>query len=265
MGSSQILACYMGQKHPLFTLDKQNSFLRLRYIHNKSVQLGGLVLLPKFRGGADKLGRQIGASRFLYMLEDPQIWPEEVEVSLTAPLKDNDRTSEFWDAVGKRVFSLNYLKASELYRENFPRFLSRIPQNMTVDLKSLPKGARQAMETPHSETLSLYHGLLKLGFKKTPYRHFLDGGVFLKIKRKNIPFIAQGKKVLLKQGKPNHSRTWLWGQQIEGKFIGGVIEGELKDDRSFFPKQPVPDDMRPAASLFVTPLNPLEKSAVFDR
>ena len=265
VGSSQILACYIGQKIPHFTLDKKATSLRLHHIHSESVQLGGLVLLPEFRRGSDKLGRQIGASRFLYMLTDPQIWSEEVEVSLSAPLKDNDTTSEFWDAVGKKVFSLNYLEACELYQRDFPRFLSRVPQNITVDLKSLPEGARQAMEGIHPETLSLYRGLLKLGFKNTPYRHFLDGGVFLKIRWENIPFVAQGKKALLKQGEPDHPRPWLWGQQIKRKFIGGVIEGELKEDRSFLSKQPLPDDIMPSASLFVTPLNPLEKSAVPDR
>ena len=160
--------------------------------------------------------------------------------------------------MGRKIFSLNYLEISELYQKDFPRFLSRIPKNMTVDLKSLPAEARRAVEDIHPETLSLYHGLLKLGFKKTPYRHFLDGGISLTAKRDPIPFIAQGQKVSVKTGAPTHSRLWLWGQQREGNFIGGVIEGELKEGGELILKSPLPEEMEPSVPVPVTPLNPLE-------
>ena len=258
VGSSQILACYADQKHPHFILDKKTSSLHLHFTKSGSVQLGGLVLLPEFRRGPDKLGRQIGASRFVYMLENPQIWPEEIEVSLTAPLKNNNTGSDFWDAVGRNIFSLNYLEISQLYQKDFSHFLSRIPKNMRVDLKSLPVKARQAVEDIHPETLSLYHGLLKLGFKKTLHRHFLDGGISLTAKRANIPFLTQGKKVFVKTGHPTQSRLWLWGQQIEGNFIGGVIEGELKEAEGFLPKHSLPNEISLSYPLFMTPLDPLE-------
>lgn len=258
VGSSQILAYYAGQEHPYFILDKKTSSLHLHCAKSGSVQLGGLVLLPEFRRRPDKLGRQIGAIRFLYMLENPPIWPEEIEVSLTAFLKNNNTGSDFWDAVGRKIFSLNYLEVSQLYQKDFSRFLSQIPKNMKVDLKSLPVGAKQAVEDIHPETLSLYHGLLKLGFKKTSHRHFLDGGISLIAKRVNIPFLTQGKKVFIKTGSPTHSRPWLWGQQIEGSFIGGVIEGELKEAEGFLPKYSLPDEISPSYPLFITPLDPLE-------
>ncbi|MCY4512404.1 MAG: arginine N-succinyltransferase [Bdellovibrionales bacterium] len=257
VGSSQILAYYTHQKHPYFIIDQKISSLRLHYTKSDSVQLGGLVLLPEFRRGAEKLGRQIGAIRFLYMLEEPSIWPEEIEVSLTAPLKDNNTGSEFWDAVGKKVFSLNYREISELYQKDFPGFLSQIPKSMTLDLKSLPSGARRAVEEIHPETLSLYHGLLKLGFKQTPLRHFLDGGISLIAKRTDVPFIAQGKRVLVEAGHPAHPHPWLWSQQTEGVFTGGVIEGELNGEGLFISKEPLPDDMKPSIPCSVTPFNPL--------
>ena len=259
VGTSQILAYYAGQKHPYFILNEKTSSLHLRYISSDSVQFGGLALLPEFRGGSYKLGRQIGAIRFLYMLEDPRIWPEEIEVNLTAPLKDNDTGSDFWDVVGKKIFSMNYLEISEMYQKDFPRFLSQIPKNMTIDLKSLPAAARRAVEETHPETLSLYFGLLKLGFKKTPYRHFMDGGISLIAKRDHIPFIAQGQKVSIKTGAPTHSRLWLWGQKRKGDFIGGVIEGKL-EGRKLIVKSHLPEGMKPSLPLSVTPLNLFPKS-----
>ena len=258
VGASQILAYYANQKHPYFIIDQKTSSLRLHYTKNDSLQLGGLVLLPEFRRGAEKLGRQIGAIRFLYMLEEPSIWPNEIEVSLTAPLKDDDTGSEFWDAVGKKIFSLNYQEISELYQKDFPGFLSQIPKNMNLDLKCLPSGARRAVEEIHPETLSLYHGLLKLGFKETPLRHFMDGGISLIAKRKDVPFIAQGKRVLVETGHPAHPHPWLWGQQTEGVFIGGVIEGELNGEGTFISKEPLPDDIKSSIPCSVTPFNPLK-------
>ena len=197
-GSSQILACYTDRKHPYFIRDKQTpSLLHLHYISSGSVQLGGLALLPEFRRGPDKLGRRIGAIRFLYMLEDPRIWPEELEVNLTAPLKDNDTGSDFWDAVGRKILPMNYLEISELYQKDFPKFLSQIPKNMTVDLKSLPaEGAAGGGGDPSRNPVPPPRAF-KTGFlRQHPYLHFLDGGVSLTAKRNSIPFIARGTKGL---------------------------------------------------------------------
>ena len=193
-GSGQILARYAGERHPYFVLDEGDSSLCLKFVRSGAVQVGGLVLLPEFRRSPEKLGRQIGAVRFLYMLHEPEIWPKEVEVSLTAPLKDKNRVSPFWSAVGEGALSLDYQTAVELYRKDFSAFLSRIPVKMKIDLKSLPDGAARAVRDIHPETLSLYRGLLKLGFKKTAYRHFLDGGITLKARLRDIPYFARGKK-----------------------------------------------------------------------
>ena len=196
VGSSQILARYAGETHPHFLLDEGDSSLCLKFVQSAAVQVGGLVLLPEFRRGPEKLGRQIGAVRFLYMLHEPEIWPKEVEVSLTAPLKDENRVSDFWSAVGQKALSLDYQAGSGLYQRDFSEFLSRIPPKMRIDLKSLPEGAQRAVRDIHPETLSLYRGLLKLGFRKTAYRHFLDGGIALKARRDEIPFTARGRKAL---------------------------------------------------------------------
>ena len=64
--------------------------------------------------------------------------------------------------------------------------------------------------------------------------------------------------MFVKAGHPTHSRFWLWGQQIEGNFIGGVIEGELKEAEGFLPKYSLSNEISPSYPLFITPLDPLE-------
>ena len=232
VGSSQILARYAGERHPHFLLDEGDSSLCLKFVQSGAVQVGGLVLLPEFRRGPEKLGRCIGAVRFLYMLHEPEIWPKEVEVSLTAPLKDEDRVSDFWSAVGQKALSLDYQAACGLYQRDFSEFLSRIPSKMRIDLKSLPEGAQRAVRDIHPETRSLYRGLLKLGFRKTAYRHFLDGGIALKARREEIPFTARGEKVLWRFSGSSTGRVEVGAGSAENLAEGsaGGAAGDFVED-----------------------------------
>ena len=192
IGSCQILPCAEVKKHPYFELGKNS--LRLFRDSRNRVQLGGLILLKEFRGHPEKLGRQIGAVRFLYMLKDPAIWPDIVEVSLTAPLQNDNTASSFWNETGGKFLSGDYMENSALYQGDLPRFLSQIPKEMRVNLSALSPSALQALKTVHPDTRSLYHGLLKIGFKETSHRHFLDGGLSLEAIRGDIPFISRGRR-----------------------------------------------------------------------
>ena len=228
IGSSQILS-YQAN-HPYFLLydtKEKETVLQLSKDQKGKTQIGGLILHPQYRTHSEKFGRQIGLFRFLYMTEHPEAFTETIEVSLTAPLEENN-SNPFWRFVNFPKLPKDYTKALKLYKINPPLFFSHLPKEKMIHLKNFPKTLKHSLHNVHPETLPVYKGLLKLGFKKTSRHHILDGGIFLEINRQNFPILRESKQVFLKQGQPTKKELYLWGKDTSEGFSGGSIKGELQ-------------------------------------
>lgn len=229
IGSSQILS-YQGQTYPYFFLNEKNeqeSFLELVTTQTGRTQLGGLILEPRYRSHPERLGRQIGLFRFLYIAENPEVFTEKVEVSLTAPLEDNNARSEFWSFLNCPDLPKEYPSALQLYKKDPIQFFSSFYKQKQIPLKTLPEKIKKSLKEVHRDTLPVYKGLLNLGFKKTNRYHILDGGIFLEGERQTLSVLRESRQVILKKKSSKNKNLFLWGKETEEGFIGGLLKGEL--------------------------------------
>lgn len=232
IGSSQILSC-QTENYPYFSLNKKGPVPSLQLVTNQKgeTQLGGLILHKKYRASSKKWGRQIGLFRFLYIAENPEFFTKKIEVSLTAALEESNTNSIFWDYMDFPDLPKSYLNALALYKKDPSRFFSLFPKSKNIPLKDLMKKLKLPLEKVHPATLPVYTGLLKLGFKKVSRHHVLDGGLFLEGGKNSLPIIKQSRKVYLKKGQPKRENPYLWGQETPDGFSGGLIKGEVKENR----------------------------------
>lgn len=229
IGSSQILS-HQKEESPYFFLNEKVTppLLQLMTTQKNHTQLGGLILNAKYRASVKKWGRQIGLFRFLYIAENPKLFTNTIEVSLTAPLEESNTSSKFWKLMNFSDLPKAYPKALLLYKENPSRFFSLFPKTKSVSLKDSTKEIKNSLKRVHPATFPAYKGFLELGFKKTNRHHVLDGGLFLEGEKKNLPILKQSKKVFLKQSLPEKKDLYLWGQKTSNGFSGGLIAGEIK-------------------------------------
>ena len=252
IGSSQILS-YQGQNYPYFLLNEKESFLELVATKTGRTQLGGLILDPRYRSHPERLGRQIGLFRFLYVAENPEIFTEKMEVSLTAPLEDNNTRSEFWSFLNCPDLPKKYPSALQLYKKDPIRFFSSFYRYKLIPLKTLPEKIKKSMTKVHKDTFPVYKGLLKLGFRKTNRYHILDGGVFLEGEQQKLPILKKSRQVVLKKKSSKNKSLFLWGKKTEEGFIGGLLRGELSEET--FLSETLPSSLKDS-KVRVIPLYP---------
>ena len=250
IGSSQILSFYGKEKRPFFLIDRgaEGDFLRLAESAEGRHQLGGLILHPDYRSSPERLGIQLGGIRMLYIGAFPEEFSSILEVSLTAPFEraGGRLKNYFCEEAVKPLIHEDYNSVIQLLRKEGAAFFSRFPKGIKIPLDSLSSKAKEALSGTRRETIPVYKGLLKMGFRETPRRHCADGGMYLEGRFSEVPLLRGVRRVWFKkpgrefweepaQAPPPPSR-FLWGQQgfLEsagesgGGFFGGKAEGILK-------------------------------------
>ena len=224
IGCSQILGSSFSENH--FYFKKEKDLLKIVQRKEALVQLGGLILDPSYRKSRERLGQQLSLLRFLYMaLQEKEAWTPFLEVSFTAPLKEGNQGSLFWESLGEKILNKSYKEMIEMYQK---RKQISFPMPWEVKVSSLSSEVQSILENVHPETASAYRGLLKLGFKKTGYHHFLDGGFSLEGEWKQTPWLKNSKRLLWKEGEGQDS--FLFAQEAGGNFQGGRIQGEVRGE-----------------------------------
>ena len=142
LGSSMIFAQHGNRRAPHVyfdvideeryseTLDRhfRHQVLRIGYNYDGPTEIGGLVLLPEFRGHPQRLGKPLVHVRFLYIALHREAFRDEVVSELMPPL-EADGTSLLWEALGRHFTGLSYQEADRLSRENKEFIRALFPQD----------------------------------------------------------------------------------------------------------------------------------------
>ncbi len=140
-GCSLILAKHgtRGRPHIWLALDKltkhsdtlgvtkSHQVLQMGATENGPTEVGGLVVLPRYRGRPERCGLQVAYVRFLYMAIHPERFEKNVLIEYRGALGAGGK-SPFWEAVGKDFTGLDYHKADRLSVENKEFILGLLPQ-----------------------------------------------------------------------------------------------------------------------------------------
>jgi arginine N-succinyltransferase len=173
--------------------------LRLGFDHDGPTEIGGLVLMPKYRGHDERLGKFLSFSRFLYMAARRPLFCDDVLSELLPPFNE-DGSSPIWEEIGRKFTNMRYQEADKLSRKNNEFIISLFPEG-DIYTCLLTKEAREAIGQVGAETIPVQKMLEKIGFR---YSHMIDpfdGGPHYWAKTSAITPVKQTRRVRLARSK----------------------------------------------------------------
>ncbi|MBP7844999.1 MAG: arginine N-succinyltransferase [Proteobacteria bacterium] len=173
--------------------------LRLGFDYDGPTEIGGLVLLNKYRGHEEKLGRFLSFTRFVYMSARRPYFCDDVLSEMLPPFT-KEGSSDIWEEVGKKFTGMRYQEADRLSRKNKEFITSLFPEG-DIYTCMLSEEAQQAIGQVGPDTLPVKKMLEKIGFK---YSHMIDpfdGGPHYWAKTSSIVPVKNTIRVRLARGK----------------------------------------------------------------
>lgn len=207
------------------TLDRhfRHTVLRIGYNYRGLTEVGGLVMLPTFRGHPERLGRLLAYVRFLYIGLHRDLFREEVVAELMPPL-GSDGTSLLWESLGRRFTGLSYQEADRLSRENKEFIRSLFPQD-PLYATLMAKEAQALIGQVGPATQAVERMLRRLGFSYAHRIDPFDGGPHFHAKTDEIPLVKGTRRSTLlnvSAAEPDWPEV-LVGVELEGPpFFRGV-------------------------------------------
>ena len=198
------------REHYSGTLDRHfcHQVLSLGYHFDGPTEIGGLVVRPEARGGADRPGKQLAYVRFLYLAAFPERFRETVLAELMPPLLPDGR-SAFWEAFGRRFTGLDYQVADKKSREN-KEFIQQLFPPFDVYATVLPPAVRRLLGTVGPRTRPILRLLERIGFRYVHRIDPFDGGPHYEARLADVTLVKAHKLARLEAAPlAGQAREWL--------------------------------------------------------
>jgi len=188
------------REHYSATLDRhfRHKVLSIGYNYAGPTEIGGLVVAPPFRSGAEKIGRQLSYVRFLYIAMHRTLFREKVLAELLPPLLEDGR-SLLWEAMGKKFTGLTYQEADRLSRQN-KEFIKELFPASDIYASLFPERTQRVIGQVDPETRGVKRMLERVGFRYVERIDPFDGGPHfddgLPLQGQDQPEHAVGGRVL---------------------------------------------------------------------
>lgn len=185
------------REHYSSTLDRhfRHQVLSMGYHFDGPTEIGGLVVHPGDRGGAEQPGKQLAYVRFLYMAAFRERFRETVLAELLPPLTQDGR-SLFWEAFGRRFTDLDYRTADRQSREN-KEFIQQLFPPVDVYATLFPPAVRRALGQVGPETAPVKGMLERLGFRYVNRVDPFDGGPHYEAKLAEVTLVRAHRRARL--------------------------------------------------------------------
>jgi len=139
---------------------KEIRVLHLVEEHNGPCEIGSLFLSPDHRQrGA---GRLLSLSRFLFMAEHPTYFDQTVIAEMRGVIDERGQ-SDFWDALGKHFFEVDFPTADYLSMVD-KQFIADLMPHHPIYITLLPDAARKVVGEVHEQTVPARRVLESEGF-----------------------------------------------------------------------------------------------------
>jgi arginine N-succinyltransferase len=178
--------------------------LRIGFDFDGPSEIGGLVILPEFRGHANKLGRFLSFCRFMYISARRPRFEDELLSELMPPFNDRGE-SPIWEEIGRKFTNLRYDEADRLSRRSKEFITSLFPEG-DIYTCMLAGEARSAIGQVGDDTEPVRRMLEKIGFQ---YRNMIDpfdGGPHYWAKTSNVLPVKKTKLVKLASSTPRNAK-----------------------------------------------------------
>jgi arginine N-succinyltransferase len=148
--------------------------LRIGYNYDGPTEIGGLILLPEYRGRPSGLGKLLSYARFVYMAMHRQVFRDQVISELLPPLEP-DGTSVLWEHLGKKFTGLTYQEADLLSKDNKEFIRSLFPHDL-IYVALLPDEVAHVIGQVGPNTRGVERMLRRIGFDFANQIDPFDGG-----------------------------------------------------------------------------------------
>lgn len=169
---------------------KEIRTLHLVTEHNGPCEIGSLFLDPEYRKAGN--GRLISLCRFLFMAEHPDHFDPMVIAEMRGVIDEHGH-SEFWDAVGKHFFEIDFPKADYLSLLN-KQFIADLMPRHPLYIPLLPLPAQSVIGQVHEQTRPALRILEQEGFRRSGMVDIFEAGPVVICERDRIRPVRQSVK-----------------------------------------------------------------------
>ncbi|RMH43930.1 MAG: arginine N-succinyltransferase [Deltaproteobacteria bacterium] len=158
------------------TLDRYfvHQCLRIGYNYDGPTEIGGLILLPDYRGRPESLGKFLSYVRFLFIAMHRDVFQDQVLSELLPPLEP-DGTSALWNSLGYHFTGLSYQEADLLSKDN-KEFIQALFPHELIYTSMLPERARSIIGQVGPAQRGVEKMLRRIGFEYAEQIDPFDGG-----------------------------------------------------------------------------------------
>jgi len=154
-------------------------------------EIGGLVVLPRYRRRPEKIGKQLSYARFAYMAAHRRYFRRKVLVEYL-PKLDHLTGNRLWRAVAQKFTHLTYHEADRLSATNKEFILSLFPrERIYCDL--LPDRVLKDLQNPSVGAEASRKMLVRIGFRFLRQIDPFDGGPHYGARLSRISLIQRTK------------------------------------------------------------------------
>jgi len=188
VGTSMIHAQHGTRRspHTFFEVSKEERYsesldryfvhecLKIGYEYDGPTEIGGLILLPSYRGRPEALGKLLSYVRFLF-IGMHRTWFRDTVLSELLPPLGADGTSVLWEALGRQFTGLTYQEADRLSKHNKEFIRTLFPHGL-IYISLLPKPVQEVIGQVGPQTRGVEKMLTRIGLKYQGRIDPFDGG-----------------------------------------------------------------------------------------
>ncbi len=176
------------------TLDRHfvHQCLRIGYNYNGPTEIGGLIVMPEYRGRPEALGKMLSYVRFLYIGMHRDQFRDEVLSELLPPLEP-DGTSKLWESLGRHFTGLSYQEADKISKDNKEFIRTLFPQGLLYTAL-MPKDVRDHIGVVGPKTRGVEKMLRAIGFEYAERIDPFDGGPHYQARTDDIALVRNTKR-----------------------------------------------------------------------
>jgi arginine N-succinyltransferase len=180
-----------------YSLDRYfvHQTLRIGYNYDGPTEIGGLILLPEYRGHAESLGKALSYVRFLFLRMHRPVFRDRVLSELLPPLEP-DGTSALWEHLGRHFTGLTYQEADLLSKDN-KEFIHALFPADPIHTELLPAAVRAVIGVVGPETKGVEKMLRRIGFTYADQIDPFDGGPHFLARTDEITLVRDARPVPL--------------------------------------------------------------------
>jgi arginine N-succinyltransferase len=161
-------------------------------------EIGGLIVIPSYRGHPEKLGMQLSLVRFHYIGLHRRLFEERLLAEMMGALTPEGGNT-LWEYFGRRFINLSYTEADRFCAYSREFMTSLLPRE-EIYLTLLPPEARALIGQVGPETRPARAMLEKLGFRYHDRCDPFDGGPHLQAQTADVQLVRDTRRTRLLAG-----------------------------------------------------------------